>query len=202
MTGKAGEETKTEPQKRKGDVIMCRENETVFLDLETTGLDPERDEVLEIAIIGKGEKPLLHSLCKPKQLTEWHKAEKIHCIKPEDVAAAPSFEQLLGAVAEIIQGRNLVIYNAAYDTKFFPPGFFSKAKVKIQCCKLEYAEHGLSPVKQFGKYQWKKLVVATEEIEYKWPCSCGKAHSALADAFATRAVWQWLSEKAYPTAPV
>jgi hypothetical protein len=40
---------------------------TTFLDLETTGLDPVRDEILEIGILDDGGEILLDSLVRPER---------------------------------------------------------------------------------------------------------------------------------------
>jgi DNA polymerase-3 subunit epsilon len=40
---------------------------TVFLDLETTGLDPRTDEILEIGILDDAGRVLLDSLVRPER---------------------------------------------------------------------------------------------------------------------------------------
>ena len=50
---------------------------TVFLDLETTGLDPRTDEILEIGILDDAGRVLLDSLVRPERHRRWPGAEAI-----------------------------------------------------------------------------------------------------------------------------
>ena len=68
--------------------------ETIYLDLETTGLSPPDDEILEIAVVDDAGAVLLHSLVRPAHTTAWPDAEAIHGLTPADVQDAPVLEAL------------------------------------------------------------------------------------------------------------
>jgi len=50
----------------------------VYLDLETTGLDPAADEILEIGILADDGTVLLDSLVRPIRHRTWPRAQTIH----------------------------------------------------------------------------------------------------------------------------
>ncbi|ESQ14925.1 MAG: hypothetical protein N838_30690 [Thiohalocapsa sp. PB-PSB1] len=56
--------------------------QTVYLDLETTGLHPSRDEIVEIGILDDQGQPLLDTLVRPIRHTSWPEAEYNNGISP------------------------------------------------------------------------------------------------------------------------
>jgi DNA polymerase-3 subunit epsilon len=91
---------------------------TLYLDLETTGLDPATDEILEIGILADDGEILLDTLVRPLRHTAWPEAQRINRIAPADVAEAPAFSALRSGIAESLSGARVVIYNADFDTGF------------------------------------------------------------------------------------
>ena len=89
---------------------------TVYIDTETTGLSSS-DEVVEIAIIDDHQ-VLLNTLVKPTHLQSWAEAQAIHGISPDDVADAPTYDNIRSKVRELVAGETVVIYNASYDSMF------------------------------------------------------------------------------------
>jgi DNA polymerase III epsilon subunit-like protein len=59
----------------------------LYLDLETTGLDQQQDEILEIGLLDDDGRVVLHSLVRPER--HGLGAQAIHGIRPEDVEVAP-----------------------------------------------------------------------------------------------------------------
>jgi DNA polymerase-3 subunit epsilon len=103
--------------------------ETVYLDLETTGLYPPTDEVLEVAIIDHRGQVLLESLVKPEHTTAWPEAEAIHGITPADVEHAPPLAVLRPQITRAVAGKQVVIYNADFDTGFLQGLNLAKATI-------------------------------------------------------------------------
>ncbi len=162
---------------------------TVYLDLETTGLSASKDEVLEIAIIDDNGNTLLHSYVKPIKRKRWLKAQSIHGITPEMVADAPTLDELTPQIRDACNKKRVVIYNARFDTKFL---YKRLGGAKVSCCMLRFSEFMAIPSQYDDGYKWHKLEVAARKAKHKWN---GKAHTALADAQATRTVWLFLNEK-------
>ena len=156
----------------------------VFLDTETTGTGA-RDEVVEIAIIDAEGKVLINTLVRPKNRKRWPDAEAIHGIGPAQVVDAPTLDLLMPSITTAVRGKNVVIYNSDFDSKFLPEALEKAAAV--HCCMLRYAKYKGDWNEYRNDYRWHKLTAATRHIGYRFE---GNAHRALADCRATRAVWQ------------
>ncbi len=95
---------------------------TVF-DVETTGLDPRSGHrIVEIAgvrvengVIAE-DAPFI-SLVNPERAIPWE-TKQIHKISDEDVADAPTIEEVLPQFLAFAQGSILVAHNASFDMGF------------------------------------------------------------------------------------
>jgi DNA polymerase-3 subunit epsilon len=91
----------------------------VVFDIETTGLSPTADRMIEIGLIrtDKSGNPLAYwsSLINPKQSVT---ATEIHGISDKDVANSPVFEDLVDQVLSRIRGQALSAHNAQFDVSF------------------------------------------------------------------------------------
>ncbi|MBN1317739.1 MAG: 3'-5' exonuclease, partial [Anaerolineales bacterium] len=87
------------------------------IDLETTGLSPERDAIIEIGIVlFRGDEildqwsSLVNPLRRiPPDITD------LTGIRQADVNNAPSLNQVRSKVNTLTQGRTLVAHNAPFD---------------------------------------------------------------------------------------
>lgn len=169
---------------------------TVFLDLETTGLNPKEDRIVEIAIVDESGLVLVDSLINPKVKIP-PSASAIHGITDAMVGNAPTFAELWPIVRSAIEGKRVVIYNAAFDRSFLP-GRLSCAS-SVECAMLAFSKYrGIADGYGRGR-KWFKLTAAAEYVEHVWT---GDAHRALSDAEACRSVWLWLMRnEGSPPAP-
>ena len=148
--------------------------ETVYLDTETTGLDAD-DEIVELTIIDDDGEPLINTLVKPINHTEWPDAENIHGISPMDVRKAPNQTQISDKIRDVVRDARVVIYNAKYDSQYLPE---LENAAEICCCMEQFTE--------FNQGKRTSLMNATEIIGYERQGS----HRALADSLSCRAVWK------------
>lgn len=164
----------------------------VFIDTETTGLDPDHDDVVEIAIVHEwGGKILLNSLVSPREgRTSWPEAQAIHGISPDMVTTAPKLESLRNLIADAVEGCDVVIYNAGFDAEFLS-GYLDSAS-SIRCAMLRYSDYIGEWSDKRERVKWQRLSHAAEKTAYEWE---GDAHRALADARACRHVWLWLEAR-------
>jgi DNA polymerase III epsilon subunit-like protein len=162
---------------------------TLFLDTETTGLNPPRDKLVEIAVVDENGDVVLDSLVNPLQPIG--DAKKIHGITDQMVQNAPTLRDLWPTIEALVTGCHVVIYNAGYDAKFFPRRL--AAAERISCCMQRFAGVYGDWSTYHQSYTWKPLKTAMDFVGGRWS---GKAHRALADARACRTVWQWLEDQA------
>lgn len=165
-------------------------NDFVFLDLETTGLDSYQDEIVEIGIVAGDGTILLDTLVKPIQKDSWNQAQKIHGISPEMVKDAPTLNDIIAKIKELLFGKKVVIYNAAFDFDFLPEECLEWDNT--YCCMLAFSEYYGQWSDYHGNYKWHKLIKAANYVHYEFE---GDSHRAFADALASRAVWLYLHDE-------
>lgn len=94
------------------------------VDVETTGLSPADDRIIEIGVVSldsRGEfEGEWSSLVNPHRPVA---AQFVHGISDDDVAPAPSFSHLLPHVAQLLEDRAVVAHNAAFDVSFLNASF-------------------------------------------------------------------------------
>ena len=103
----------------------------VCFDLETTGVDPGTDRIVEISILRvepDGSRVTRTRRINPgRPIPEG--ATAVHGIRDEDVADAPSFRQIAKGLAETLEGADLAGFNVArfdiplLDREFRDSGF-------------------------------------------------------------------------------
>lgn len=100
----------------------------VVFDLETTGLSPERDGIVEIGAVrivgGKIDERLKYeTLVKPTNafgdpmLIPWH-AQRVHGISNEMVRHAPTITEILPEFLEFVGADAVVAHNIGFDGGF------------------------------------------------------------------------------------
>ena len=94
--------------------------EFVALDLETTGLNPEVDQITEIGatrFTRDGGDEHFQTLVNPGRAIP-REIEELTGILNADVADAPPFSQVVGELATFIGGRSVVGQNIKFDISF------------------------------------------------------------------------------------
>jgi DNA polymerase-3 subunit epsilon/ATP-dependent DNA helicase DinG len=89
----------------------------VALDLETTGLDPERDEIIEVAAIAfdlEGVLAEFHSLVRPYKPPSYQ-IERLTGIGASALEVAPSFGAIASELADFIGSSPIVGQSVNFD---------------------------------------------------------------------------------------
>lgn len=95
------------------------------LDLETTGLDAARDEVIAFAVVPVDAGRIragavTYRLVRPERMPEAGSI-RVHGIRPADLADAPPLEAQRDALLEALTGRLLVAHAAHVERAFLGP---------------------------------------------------------------------------------
>lgn len=152
----------------------------IFLDLETTGVDPSKDRIVEISLVKigvDGSKDVKTRRINP-QMPIPASASAVHHIYDADIADCPTFKEIARSLATYIDGCDFAGYNS---NKFDIPVLveeFLRAGIDIDFKKANFVD----VQNIFHKMEQRTLVAA-----YKFYCDkeLENAHSAEADTLAT-----------------
>lgn len=163
----------------------------VFFDIESTGLDPVRDEILQLSIINENEEVLFNDYIRPVRHETWREAEKIHHISPEMVKDKQTFESRKQEIQKIFdQATELIAYNANFDISFLKAVGIVLPDVPISDPMIDFSFVYREYSEKYGTFKWQKLVVAAKYYGYKFD-----AHDSLEDIRATKFIYEKMKEK-------
>lgn len=162
----------------------------VCFDTETTGVDPSKDELLQITIFDGTGKEIYSSLVKPEYHASWYQAQLVNHISPKDVRNSPSARDIAKTVNRIFQEADIIVgHNVKFDMDMISAGCGTKFDGKIIHDTLKVFRT------QFPKGSHKLrdavMIYCPEELKVY----DNNAHKADTDAKATLAVFRAQIEK-------
>lgn len=164
-------------------IRLINKEDILVLDVETTGLNSHKDELLQIAFIDGNGKELFNRYLKPKHVTEWGDAYAVNNISPDKVAMEKHVEEYLHELQELIDKAELIVgYNVEFDIEFLKAAGLNipDEKKRFDVMKdfaVEYGEWN----REKSSCKNKKLTFAAEYYQY----DDFQAHDALNDTLAT-----------------
>ena len=169
---------------RTGDISALRElsrDRVVCLDVETTGLDPRSDEVLQVAFVRGDGEVLLSRYVRPEHHSSWPLAQRAHGISPSMVEGCPPLASLKPEIEEVFEDVDLVVgYNVAFDFLFLRAAGISIDRAPVFDVMRECAPVAGRWDADRQRYAWVSLAYCAKY--YRVPL---RAHDALGDAQAT-----------------
>ncbi|HEV2107620.1 MAG TPA: 3'-5' exonuclease [Thermomicrobiales bacterium] len=164
---------------------MASNVETVYLDTETTGIS-DSAEIVEVAVVDGTGATVLHTLVKARHPIP-AAAMAIHGISDDDVAGAPTWEDVHGSLCDVLEGRVVVVYNAEFDARMISMcgerHALAAPTAAWHCAMHAYAAFLGLPGRRPGDYRLHKLDAAVASFGGE-----PGGHRALGDALACRFV--------------
>lgn len=168
---------------------LITETPLAVIDIETTGLYPGGDRVVECAIVrldpGSSPQLVFDSLINPRRHVS---ATEIHGITDADVTDAPVFEDIAGNVVGALAGCVLAAYNVYFDVKFMQ---HELSQVQVTELPPHLCLMYLRPMLGLGNRCSLDDACRTHEIKRS------VTHQAAADALSGVCLWQIYSETFY-----
>jgi DNA polymerase-3 subunit epsilon len=166
-----------------------------FFDLETTGIDVAADRIVEIAVLKllpDGTEETLHTLIYPGVPIP-ASASEVHGICDGDVQGKPTFGQIAERLAQFLNGCDLAGFNMMrFDLPLL--------KAEFKRAGLDWAEGDHKLIDAHIVYQEKERRDLTSAVKFYCGAEHADAHSAMADACATRRVLE-AQVRRYPELP-
>ena len=161
------------------------EDEWVALDVETTGLSPEDDEIIEVgAVRFRGAETLdtFHSLVNPnRKLSAF--IRRYTGIAQEEVDTAPSFSKVAGRLESFVGGLPIVGHSIDFDLAFLAARGMRLTGPRADTMELAYV------LKPSWEYSLERVAAALG-------LSHDRPHRALDDAEVTSRIFNLLVEEA------
>ena len=158
----------------------------VALDLETTGLDPDRDAILEIgAVKFRGEEVLdtFESLIDPGRAIPY-RIQHITGITPKDIKDAPRLAEVVPGLRRFVGGHPIVGHNIGFDL-----GFLRRRGLFLDNASIDTFELAGILLPHAARYS---LGILADTLGITLPAT----HRALDDARATHALFIALLDQA------
>lgn len=151
------------------------------VDVETTGLDPEKDEILQLAMVDGNGDHLLCTYVRPDHRRRWPKAREVNGITWAMVKDAPTIDDLADKIGEALSKAELIIgYNISFDQRMLEAAGVSFRAKLIYDVMEDYAQVWGRWSDRKGDYLWAKLSEAARRFGITLD-----AHDAANDAIAT-----------------
>jgi DNA polymerase III epsilon subunit-like protein len=183
---------KKTPEEKK-----LQERSLIFMDVETTGLDPAKHEIIEIACLVVDPKTLevkrsYLAKVKPEHLgTADPKALELNQYSPPKWQGAKIIKTVLEEIGQLAPGGMFTGYNVSFDRPFIE----NAAKKKKVSLKVDYHWLDVMSMVYLKLFSGKKI----ERLSLTYICEFlgiphFQAHTALGDAKATLAVYRFLKK--------
>ena len=189
---------------RRNAILLARaeiDRKPIYLDTETTGLDPT-DQIVEICIADDSGQVLVDSLVKPTSSIPFS-ARLIHGITDEMVQTAPAWRELWPQIEAVLTDRRIAIYNAEFDLRLMKQTHrqhhmpWQSQSLSSFCIMQLYAQFYGEWDSYHGSYRWQNLDRAIQQCAITGLGA--RAHRARPDTLAARAILHYMAE--WPRVP-
>ena len=169
-----------------------REATFSVIDLETTGLDPARDEIVSYGTVtvAEGKVSLAdarHQLIAPRQMPGGETI-RIHGLRESDLADAPALSEALAGLLEAITGRALVAHVAAVEGGFLRAALAAHG-VELRNAMIDTAALAVGLHRQRGQAASGREAIGLSDLARSLGLPVHRPHHADGDALTTAQVF-------------
>lgn len=171
--------------------LPLKDVQFISLDLETTGLDPQKSEIIEIAGIKfckDKELERFHSFCRPSgQIPS--EATKVHGLTEEMLHQESSFSEVYPHLLKFLENSILVIQNSVFDASFLNQSAANIGEIFPNFpvfCTLQMTRKLFPRMERYNLGALRKHFNITKTLERS---EQKEFHEALDDAYATMIVF-------------
>jgi len=170
------------------------EYDEIVIDTETTGLNADTDELLQVSIIDSQGNTLFNSYIKPLYTDNWNKAMAVNHIIPEMVANAPNILEVKQEINRILNSANIIVgYSTNFDLSFLSAVGIENSKATVIDVMQDFADIYGEWSDKYGCNKGQKLTKCAEYYGYDWGTDI--AHDSLADCRATLYCYKKMKEQ-------
>ena len=173
---------------------LIRKETFVCLDCESTGLEPEKDRIVEIAAASftfEGIQDQFESLIDPEcEIPQT--SQEIHKISPEMVAGKPKIREILPQFLKMIQGKILIGHGIGFDISLIA----AEAKRHQIPCKID--EQLYFDTLRMARIYGESPVNSLQQLRQHFNIEPEGAHRAMSDVIVNIEVFKQLA-KPYQT---
>ncbi|AAB90271.1 exonuclease domain-containing protein [Archaeoglobus fulgidus] len=167
-----------------------RKVQFLSIDLETTGLNQKKDEIIAIGavpIIGTrilaGES--YYRLLRPEKFK--HESMKFHGLDPARLKTAHDFSEIAEEVADLLRGKVLVGYAIELDYGFLKRAL-KREGYKVENKRIDVIDFEKAVCYILGERPVGEMTL--DNLAKKYRVEVSYRHNALADAFITAQIFQ------------
>ena len=172
----------------------------VALDIETTGLDPDRDSVVSIGLVPFDTRRIFlagrrHWLVHPEGGLS-SRSVTLHHITHADIEDAPEFRAILPELLECMSGRIAVVHYRSIERSFLDAavsGCLNEAFAfpTIDTMEIEARRHRFGLLARWQRWLGRPPVsIRLQDSRARYNLPYYRAHHALVDALATAELFQ------------
>ncbi|WP_276930879.1 3'-5' exonuclease [Faecalibaculum rodentium] len=164
----------------------------VCLDVETTGLDRDELEILQLSIVRGDGQVLMNEYFKPERHREWKQAMAVNGITPEFLKDKKPFAMYRDEIDNLLKDKKLIV---GYNCDWFDIPVLQKNGIRFPDGIESFdVMQKFAPVygewnQEKQSWKWQKLTKCAEYYGYTF-----KAHDALEDVKATLHCYHRLSD--------
>jgi DNA polymerase III subunit epsilon len=168
--------------------MLIREARFCAIDIETTGLDPRKDEMIALACMPIVQLRIrvcdtFYTLIKPKRYS--YVAMKYHGISNDNLVDAPAFEAAADGILKVLDGV-LVGHCVEFDLGFLKTNFKkSGVNFKRECLDIAMIERWLRQ-----KQRTADMDLSLDAMMQAYGLKSYYRHNAAADAFFAAQIFQ------------